>query len=146
MRVQAAVLAAAGRACRPPLSGADCTPAAVRRGVNAYTENNGKWTALMYSVRRNDVGRFDALMAYEHTDLDAVAKGRGAGLTALHEAAIMNRPELAARLLADPRFTRWGAEGEWNGEMYTALALAKKYGNSAAAAAIEAGIAARTGR
>eukprot|EP01050_Picozoa_sp_SAG11_P033615 SAG11_NODE_11495_length_756_cov_70.004566_1_plen_37_part_10 len=37
MRVQA-VLAAAGRACKPPLSGADCTPAAVRRGVNAYTE------------------------------------------------------------------------------------------------------------
>eukprot|EP01050_Picozoa_sp_SAG11_P017353 SAG11_NODE_2494_length_3291_cov_5.951754_3_plen_25_part_01 len=25
MRVQAAVLAAAGRACKPPLSGADCT-------------------------------------------------------------------------------------------------------------------------
>ena len=141
MRVQA-VLAAAGRACRPPLSGADCTPAAVRRGVNAYTEDGGTATALMESVYRNEVGRFDALMAYEHTDLDAVAKG-GSGWTALHFAAYDNRPELAARLLADPRFTRWGAK-DCNG--LTALALAKLYGRSAAAAAIEAGIAARTGR
>jgi len=144
MRVQA-VLAAAGRACRPPLSGADCTPAAVRRGVNAYTEGDGTGTALMQSVDENDVGRFDALMAYEHTDLDAVAKGRLSGCTALHFAAAAygDRPELAARLLADPRFTRWGAE-----DMYgeTALAMAKRLGHSATAAAIEAGIAARTGR
>eukprot|EP01050_Picozoa_sp_SAG11_P017929 SAG11_NODE_2641_length_3139_cov_12.838487_1_plen_172_part_00 len=55
--------------------GADCTLAAVRRGVNAYTEWGGRWTALMQSVAGNDVGRFDALMAYEHTDLDAVSKG-----------------------------------------------------------------------
>eukprot|EP01050_Picozoa_sp_SAG11_P048226 SAG11_NODE_25684_length_355_cov_1.183594_1_plen_89_part_10 len=86
----------------------------------------------------NDVGRFDALMAYEHTDLDAVGKGAGAGWTALHCAALWNRPELAARLLADPRFTRWGAEGK-DGD--TALALAKAVGKSATAAAIEAGIA-----
>eukprot|EP01050_Picozoa_sp_SAG11_P022882 SAG11_NODE_4438_length_1894_cov_22.927019_2_plen_110_part_00 len=107
-------------------------------------------TALMVSVRANEVGRFDALMAYEHTDLDAVAKGAGAGFTALHYAAYWDRPELAARLLADPRFTRRGAEARWDGKMLTALALAKalgkKRGNSAAAAAIEAGIAARTGR
>eukprot|EP01050_Picozoa_sp_SAG11_P032301 SAG11_NODE_10438_length_831_cov_5.882514_1_plen_137_part_10 len=137
MRVQAAVLAA-GRACNPPLSGADCTPAAVRRGVNAYTEYDGEGTALMASVKRNEVGRFDALMAYEHTDLDAVGKERVSGWTALHWAAAYNRPELAARLLADPRFTRWGAEGMWGGEMRTALALAKRRGHSAAAAAIEA--------
>ena len=145
MRVQA-VLAAAGRACRPPLSGADCTPAAVRRGVNAYTEGGGELTALMASVALNDVGRFDALMAYEHTDLDAVSKS-GTGMTALHFAACMDRPELAARLLADPRFTSWGAEGKDRfGEMVTALALAKEEGSSATAAAIKAGIAARTGR
>ena len=141
MRVQAAVLAAAGRACKPPLSGADCTPAAVRRGVNAYTEWNGTGTALLMSVAANEVGRFDALMAYEHTDLDAVEKW--SGLTALHIAARMDWPELAARLLADPRFTRWGAKDKYG---RTALALAKKEGRSAAAAAIEAGIAARTGR
>ena len=142
------MLAAAGRACNPPLSGADCTPAAVRRGVNAYTEDGGRWTALMASVCNNDVGRFDALMAYEHTDLDAVAKGRWSGATALHIAALKDEMhELAARLLADPRFTRWGAEGEgYDGKMYTALALAKRKGHSATAAAIEAGIAARTGR
>eukprot|EP01050_Picozoa_sp_SAG11_P009862 SAG11_NODE_959_length_6385_cov_30.010181_4_plen_149_part_00 len=148
MRVQA-VLAAAGRACNPPLSGADCTPAAVRRGVNAYTEWDGIRTALMMSVAFNEVGRFDALMAYEHTDLDAaVAKGGWeSGQTALHYAARANRPELAARLLADPRFTRWGAEAEFgDGKMRTALAMAKRRGKSAAAAAIEAGIAARTGR
>eukprot|EP01050_Picozoa_sp_SAG11_P025426 SAG11_NODE_5731_length_1476_cov_9.911402_2_plen_142_part_01 len=142
MRAQA-VLAAAGGACKPPLSGADCTPAAVRRGVNAYTESNGNATALMWSVLTNEVGRFDALMAYEHTDLDAVDKGRWSGATALHWAALRDRPELAARLLADPRFTRWGAEDK-DGD--TALALAKRQGSSAAAAAIEAGIAARTGR
>ena len=141
------MLAAAGRACRPPLSGADCTPAAVRRGVNAYTEGGGNATALMASVWDNEVGRFDALMAYEHTDLDAVGKGGCSGWSALHFAAYEDRPELAARLLADPRFTRWGAEGKYsNGKMYTALALAKRNGKSAAAAAIEAGIAARTGR
>ena len=143
MRVQA-VLAAAGRACRPPLSGADCTPAAVRRGVNAYTEGGGSRTALMQSVLDNEVGRFDALMAYEHTDLDAVSKGDWSGETALHCAAYQDENhELAARLLADPRFTRWGAEDQFGD---TALALAKGVGNSAAAAAIEAGIAARTGR
>ena len=142
MRVQAAVLAAAGRACRPPLSGADCNPAAVRRGVNAYTEGLlGDMTALMASVFDNEVGRFEALMAYEHTDLDAVAKG--GSWSALHYAAFMDRPELAARLLADPRFTRWGAEDECGD---TALAIAKALDHSAAAAAIEAGIAARTGR
>eukprot|EP01050_Picozoa_sp_SAG11_P046369 SAG11_NODE_23679_length_384_cov_1.435088_1_plen_81_part_10 len=81
MRVQA-VLAAAWRACKPPLSGADCTPAAVRRGVNAYTEFGGDGTALMESVAGNEVGRFDALMAYEHTDLDAVTKGWESGQTA----------------------------------------------------------------
>ena len=97
----------------------------------------------MMSVRHNEVGRFDALMAYEHTDLDAVAKGSLAGWTALHCAAWHDRPELAARLLADPRFTRWGAEGRCGD---TALALAKAVGKSATAAAIEAGIAARTGR
>jgi len=140
------VLAAAGRACKPPLSGADCTPAAVRRGVNAYTENGGNMTALMKSVWFNDVGRFDALMAYEHTDLDAVSiwPDFWPGRTALHLAALKDEiHELAARLLADPRFTRWGAEDS-DGD--TALALAKEEGNSAAAAAIEAGIAARTGR
>ena len=144
MRAQAAVLAAAGRACRPPLSGADCTPAAVRRGVNAYTEAGGYRTALMQSVDDNDVGRFDALMAYEHTDLDAVSKGPWSGMTALHFAAARDEyHELAARLLADPRFTRWGAEDFFG---RTALVVAKRNGNSAAAAAIEAGIAARTGR
>ena len=67
------------------------------------------------------------------------------GVAASHVLAKLITP---ARLLADPRFTRWGAEDDYG---HTALALAKEEGNSAAAAAIvaessESSVHARTER
>ena len=87
---------AAWKGCRPPLF-----QRVVARIHDVNTVTNGRWTALVYAARNNQLDVVISLM--NHPGIDLNVQDRINNFTALHCAVSRNHPAIVSQLLSDDK-------------------------------------------